>query len=270
MNNAFYELKHENKNDYFVLSEVRDFAFQPHLHWCYEMVLVLEGTVDVQLENQSYILQPGDLLLVRPNLVHSYSYKADSPNVVFTCIFAPALIAAISEPLIKYRLPSPIIKNLPQIYRDMFRTVDNDSSIGRIKGFLYSVSSLFHEQLDFSRKSASIQSKLLLRDIMQYVEDNIHNPCSIQELAKALDYSPSHLSRYFRAKLGITYSEYVKCTKINHACYLLRNTAQSVEDIMIACGYISSSSFNLNFKSMIGMSPTEYRRNNGCMLQRRH
>ena len=260
MNNAFYEFKHINKNDYFIFMKIQDFKAQSHLHWCYEMILALEGTVGVQLENQLYTLLPGDLLLVRPNLVHSYDYKDDKPNVVFMCIFAPDLIAAINEPLIHYHLPSPLIKNLPQLYRDMFSAMSLSASIGRIKGFLYSTSCLFYEQLDFSRKYSLTGKGMLLRDIMYYIEENIHNPCPIQDLAKTLGYSPSYLSRYFHAKLGISYSEYVRSTKINHACYLLRNTTKSIEDIMCECGYVSSSSFNLNFKSQTGMSPTAYRR----------
>ena len=55
------------------------------------------------------------------------------------------------------------------------------------------------------------------------------------------------------------YSDYVRNIKISHACYLLRNTRESVIDIAARCGYVSISSFNRNFKQLTDMSPTQYR-----------
>jgi AraC-like DNA-binding protein len=57
----------------------------------------------------------------------------------------------------------------------------------------------------------------------------------------------------------MSYSDYVRNIKISHACYLLRNTHESVIDIAEQCGYASVSSFNRNFKQLTSMSPTQYR-----------
>ena len=59
------------------------------------------------------------------------------------------------------------------------------------------------------------------------------------------------------------YSDYVRNIKISHACYLLRNTHESVIEIAAQCGYSSISSFNRNFKNLTDVSPTVYRELNG-------
>jgi len=46
---------------------------------------------------------------------------------------------------------------------------------------------------------------------------------------------------------------------LSHACYLLKNTAQSVLQCALDSGYTSLRSFNRNFKAQFGISPSQYR-----------
>jgi AraC-like DNA-binding protein len=177
----------------------------------------------------------------------------------------PELIAAISDDLIRYLLISPVIRNVPELYRQLFENADEDMSIGGVKGFLYTISDLFYKQLDFSKEDTATRKKHLLHKILLYVDENMGQPCAITDLAKHLDYAPSYLSRFFYTNIGMPYSDYVRNIKISHACYLLRNTQESVIDIAIQCGYFSISSFNRNFKQMTSYSPTEYRKKNNHM-----
>ena len=67
------------------------------------------------------------------------------------------------------------------------------------------------------------------------------------------------MSRYFYKMVGTSFSDYVHKVKISRACYLLRNDEGSIAQIAFKCGYESSSSFNRNFRQIVGCSPTEYR-----------
>ena len=87
----------------------------------------------------------------------------------------------------------------------------------------------------------------------------MNNPCTLYQLAKELKYNESYLSRVFLKSVGISFSEYVRNIKINHACYLLRNTKESVYSIAMKCGYATQSSFCRCFKQLVGVTPHEYR-----------
>ncbi|MBO5042699.1 MAG: helix-turn-helix transcriptional regulator [Clostridia bacterium] len=263
MNNAFYELKHEIGADYFTVERNQDFSFPLHMHRCFEIILLLDGSMTVTVEKKEYVLNAGDMIFVKPNFIHSLKTSDTSRHVL--CIFAPELIAAISDELIKYLLISPVIKNVPELYRQLFEKANENMDIGGVKGFLYTVSDLFYKQLDFSKEDTATRKKHLLQKILLYVDENMGQPCAITDLAKHLDYAPSYLSRFFYTNIGMPYSDYVRNIKISHACYLLRNTRESVIDIAIQCGYFSISSFNRNFKQMTSYSPTEYRKKNNHM-----
>ena len=260
MNNAFYELKHEIGADYFTMEQNHDFSFPLHMHRCFEIILLLEGEMTVTIEKKDYWLTAGDMIFVKPNFIHCLKTPHTSRHVL--CIFSPELIAAIATDLVQYQLVSPVIKNVPPLYQELFQNANEEMQIGGVKGFLYTIGDLFYHQLDFSKEDKATKGKHLLQRILLYVEENMDQPCSIQDLGTFLDYSPSYLSRFFYTNIGMSYSDYVRNIKISHACYLLRNTHENVIDIATQCGYYSISSFNRNFKQMTNCSPTEYREKN--------
>lgn len=260
MNNAFYELKHEIGADYFTVERNHDFSFPLHMHRCFEIILLLDGSMTVTVDKQEYVLTAGDMILVKPNLIHSLKTPESSRHVL--CIFAPELIAAISDELIKYRLTAPVIQGAPELCRHLFEGASESMDIGGVKGFLYTVSDMFYGRLDFTKEDTATRDRHLLQRILLYVDEHIAQPCSIRDLARELGYSPSYLSRFFYTNIGMPYSDYVRNIKISHACYLLRNTRESVINVAAQCGYTSISSFNRNFKQMTDVSPTAYRAKN--------
>jgi len=55
-------------------------------------------------------------------------------------------------------------------------------------------------------------------------------------------------------------AEYVNLVRIRTACEYLKKTDKSVADIAAECGFAADSTFNRNFRKMVGMSPAEWRK----------
>ena len=258
MKEYFYELKHEIGAEYFTVEEDKDLSFPMHMHRCFELILLLEGSMRVRIEREEYEVFAGDMILIKPNRVHSLETVESSRHKL--CIFSPELIAAVSPQLKKHPLTSPVIRRVPSPYRDLFEGIRESAPIGGIKGFLYCLCDLYCGLLDTAREECSSGKDHLIRDTLRYVEENVDAPCSLTVIAEALGYSDSYLSRVFNEVVGMPLSFYVRQVKINRACYLLKNTRQSVTDIVSQCGYASVATFNHNFNELIGCSPTEYRK----------
>lgn len=256
---VFYEIKHGIGADYFTVERNSDFSFPLHMHRCYEIILLLEGSMRVRIEGQEYRISGGDMIIVKPNRIHSLETVDSSRHIL--CIFSPELISAVSERMIRYKLTSPVLKNIGPSDRELFMKIEETANIARVKGFLYLICGLFYDQLDLTQEDNSVKDMHLLRDIFLYVESNSNKPCSLEHLAETLGYSPAYLSCFFRTNVGMSYSAYVRSVKMNRACYLLRNTEESIIDISLKCGYVSISSFNRNFRQITGYSPTDYRAN---------
>lgn len=259
MEPLLYEIEHGIGTGHFMLYKRENHTFPVHMHRCYEFVLMVSGEMNMRLENQEYRLHQGDLVLVKPNRLHSYDSPSEVKGTCIICVFSNDLIAAIAEPLAKYRLPSHLLHNVPALYRDMFSGMNESKDLATVKGFLYTVCGLFYQDLDRTTEDHVAKDTVLLRDILIYLENHISEPCTLKEMAGELGYNPAYISRYFAQSVGVPFYAYVQSVKMDRACYLLTNTADSILSIAIQCGFSTLSSFNRTFRMTQGMTPREYR-----------
>ena len=74
-------------------------------------------------------------------------------------------------------------------------------------------------------------------------------------------YSTPYLSKRFKQETGVTFSEYLKHTRIDASRRLLINTAKPITEISELVGYVDTTFFHNTFRSIVGHTPTEYRKN---------
>lgn len=256
---VFYEIEHGLGTRHFLFEEHTNHTFPLHMHRCYEVVLMLDGEMNIQIDKTVHLLRTGDLILIKPHRTHSYETVPGKTSHCLLCVFSGDMIAAINEPLLRHRLSRPVLHDIPPLYREIFASTERGRDIATVKGILYLLCGLFYRELDETTEDSFSSDTLLLRDIFVYVENNISKPCTLNGLAAELKYNVSYLSRFFVRSVGIPYNEYVRNAKINHACHLLRNTDESILSIAMKCGYESPSSFNRSFKQLTGISPSRYR-----------
>jgi AraC-like DNA-binding protein len=82
---------------------------------------------------------------------------------------------------------------------------------------------------------------------------------SVNEIARALGISPSHLRARFRASCGISIGRHLRRLRLEKACGLLRLTPDRVSEIAEQCGFNSIYHFSRAFRTAYGVSPMEYR-----------
>lgn len=262
---AHYEGQHDVEHDYYTIGLNTDFSFPLHMHRCFEITMVLEGQMNMRCGTKDYILQKGDMIFAGSNCIHNQ--QSVEHNRCYICIFSPDLVAAVSPMFTKHSLKSPVLRNANEIGLKMFEVLyenfekkkRGEENLAAVKGALYTLTGLFYDQLDLSSDSVYADQRVLLGKVFDYVGKNMDKPCTLGDLAVELKYTPVYLSRFFHQNTAMPYHEYVRMVKMNHACYLLRNTRQSVLEVAIHCGYTSLSGFNRVFKKSMGQNPTEYR-----------
>ena len=72
--------------------------------------------------------------------------------------------------------------------------------------------------------------------------------------------SETHFRRVFQEKMNMTPIEYVNFVRIKKACELIDKTDISMEDIAEKVGFITPSTFNRNFRRIIGTSPYQWKK----------
>ena len=81
----------------------------------------------------------------------------------------------------------------------------------------------------------------------------------LRELAAASKYSPSHFLRSFREVFGVTPSELLTATRLQHAREMIRDGKLSICEIAASVGYESRHSFSRSFKRATGVTATHFR-----------
>ncbi len=91
---------------------------------------------------------------------------------------------------------------------------------------------------------------------IKYIQDNIKQPISINQLAYELNMSDTNFCNSFKKIIGITPKEYITNLKLTHAKEMLKN--QNVTEVAYDLGYENISHFIALFKVKYGITPKQY------------
>jgi AraC family transcriptional regulator len=99
-----------------------------------------------------------------------------------------------------------------------------------------------------------------IQNTLDYIEDNISSPISLQTLALISHFSPFHYHKIFQAIVGDSVMEYVRKRRLSKAALELINSNKRIIDIALDNGFNHPESFNRAFRKHFGMSPGMYRK----------
>lgn len=107
--------------------------------------------------------------------------------------------------------------------------------------------------------AATLQYKSRLADVIKFIQDNLKDPLSIDQLSKHAHMSQAHFFRTFRNELGLSPVDFINAERIKMAKSLLRIPNKSIYDVCFDCGFNNVSYFNKVFKRATQLTPSEYR-----------
>lgn len=100
-----------------------------------------------------------------------------------------------------------------------------------------------------------------VEEAIDYIEGHLDEELCSEEIARAVGYSPYHLTHIFTAVIGEPIGSYTQKRRLANACKKLLYTKQRIIDVALESGFSSSEAFSRAFKSVYGVSPHAYRKN---------
>lgn len=98
-------------------------------------------------------------------------------------------------------------------------------------------------------------------EALAWYEANLANAPTIDEVAKAVHVSATHLRRLFHQIRGLSPQEALTVVQFERAKSLMKDSSISLERIAESSGFESASAFSRAFKAQFDLPPSEYRRN---------
>ena len=100
-----------------------------------------------------------------------------------------------------------------------------------------------------------------MSDIFQYTMDNFHKEVTLHDVANIANMTPNAFCRYFKQRTTKTFVNFLIDIRIGNACKLLaKNNDFSITEISYKSGFNNLANFNRKFKSIKGITPSEYRK----------
>ncbi|MGZ3770825.1 MAG: helix-turn-helix domain-containing protein [Bdellovibrio sp.] len=105
-----------------------------------------------------------------------------------------------------------------------------------------------------------MDSSHLITEVVNYIEANLEESISLEQIATFSGYSSWHLQRIFHQHMGETIGNYIRGRRLSCALDELTNSTVKVIDIAIKYDFGSSEAFTRAFKSFYNRTPSEARR----------
>jgi AraC-like DNA-binding protein len=94
--------------------------------------------------------------------------------------------------------------------------------------------------------------------VFRYVFDNFSREISLEEIAELSAMSVTSFCRFFKQRTRKTFTMFVNEVRIGHACKELLYNSYNVNEVAYRCGFNNISNFNRQFKTITGVTPSEY------------
>ena len=99
-----------------------------------------------------------------------------------------------------------------------------------------------------------------LEELMNKQQVYLQTDLSLVKLAQLMRVPNHHVTQLLNLKIKLNFYDYVNGFRVRHACRLLaENKTNTLENIAAQSGFNSKPSFNRQFKSIKGLTHSEYR-----------
>jgi len=99
-----------------------------------------------------------------------------------------------------------------------------------------------------------------LKRLREYVEQSYSEPIPLEKAASIAALEKSYFSSYFRAKVGITFTDWLRQVRVKKAMELMKASDFSITEVAYEAGFEDLRTFGRAFKKHTLMTPTEFKK----------
>ena len=222
-----------------------------HSHDCWEIILNLSGHNISVIDGSNYDITANDVMVVPPFVEHGGFTEGDE---VYTDIYIAAERLDFDSVVVTHDYDGSLS---PLFFMIMKLTAEKEANYEAISdSLLEAVTQYIKKYLGVSYRYPFVAEfkNLLFRKISDSEFD-------IADSIRRLGYNTDYFRRCFASDTGMTPLEYLTSLRIGEAKKLLAQSYMTVAEVAVRCGFADSCYFSKKFRSLVGVSPSEYMKN---------
>lgn len=269
---------------------VEKMVLPPRIIFDYELLYLAKGKLLVQIEDQEYLVLPGNMLLFRPGKKHGFTTldgeEAWMPHIHFDVLYyddfknVPVNFKPLdqcSEEELQLIRPDVlnadglnipdviIIHNHKEVLKYMMSLIHTfekrqPDSILIQKSLVLNILHLIKEGLSMQEDPLLLKHQNSLEQAAEYLISHYAEEISLATLAKICCVSIYHFEKLFKKKYHISPIAYQLRYRMEHAKMMMSYSQMTISSIAELTGYGSIHSFSKAFKKVEGISPAAFAR----------
>lgn len=248
-----------------------------HVHNYYEFYFFLEGNVTMNIEGALHALNPGDVIIIPPNVSHyailkdkhipyrrfvfwiSIDYCNDllqlSPDYVYLMQHARVTKHYIFHyDVIGFNtLQSKVFRLIEELHSNRF---GRDAKITLCANDL--ILQLNRSVYEMEHPKSQHEQQHLYQNLLLFIEDHLDEELTLDRLSEQFFVSKYHIAHVFKENLGLSVHQFITKKRLR-MCQEAILSQTTISDIYLKYGFKDYSSFFRAFKKEFGMSPKEYK-----------
>lgn len=255
-----------------------------HLHWHqeFEFLIMTKGGAIFHIENRSYEVYEGEGLFVHPKLLHSATALNGLHCDLYAIRFHPSFLTENIDSSLYKKYIKPLLMG-KLIFEEHYHR--GNSWMSRAYSILYELTTFYNVNME--DYELIIRSKMLelwhlfyynskpnikgiqkdikktkrLAPVFDFIHKNYNYEFSLKTLADIISVSESQLYRLFKDDVGLSPFTYIIRYRIFKSCTFLIDSNSKISTIANQIGFSNISYYKREFKSIVGCTPSEYRKN---------
>lgn len=249
-----------------------------HIHNSCEILFVEDGSADYYISGKKYHVEPYDILVIGAMEHHlrridrlpfsRYGFTL-KPTYLRSVILDEDLLTVFTTPTPEifashYKQIEPevfdrIIEMLCELKEEAVVHKPFRSQIERT--VITQIAVILFRAFQFKRNDGAITpSNARMLEIKEYIDMNFDKELNLNILSEKFFLHPSTISKEFARGCGYNLNKYINTVRVCEAANMLENNNDSVAEIAEKCGYDSVNTFLRQFKSIMEVSPLQYRK----------
>lgn len=252
-------------------------AYHAHKEWT-EITVILSGKTDYRVENETYTLDAGDILICNPGVGHQNLIRPDEPlSVQFFAGFTGFHFKGQEQNVFPTREGSHMLRLSTESRREVQRLcyeAQAENEAGRpgkyfvLKAYLMQMLLLIvRETIEYPSGTQNgynfetYGKSYAVKRIINYMNENYERKISLDQIAHNMYLSPVYVSKIFKEETGESPINYLIKIRLEKAKTILeRKEGGSIKSIANQVGYEDVYHFSKLFKKYYGVSPLNYRK----------
>jgi len=230
----------------------------PHYHDHMQFLIVLDGTLCIEVERAEYVLTEGDCSLIPPGICHSLYTESGYTQ------------AGINFYLHDQTALMGIVKRVAELDTEMVfeklafaekawkleSLLANGNTLDIIEASVLMCEGLIEvlERMEYGN------STRIDRQISGYMEMHVSDKLQVEDMARHFNMSPSMLQRICHRYFDMSIMNLYNQKRLNKAIVLLHSTDNNINEIANVVGFEEVANFSAFFKKKMGETPSSYRK----------